>query len=75
MKFFPSIRADNQLHSWSKGLSVTQSNQAGIVYFRRERSSIAQLVLSSDAEAGVVTAGCPREVYRRFNLLIHLLVD
>ena len=41
----------------------------------RERSSAVQLVLSSDAEAGVVTASCPREVYRRFNLLVHLLVD
>ena len=62
----------NKEHANQDHITTSTRNSA---HPYRERSSAVQLVLSSDAEAGVVTAGCPREVYRRFNLLIHLLVD
>ena len=57
-----------------KGLSIAQSNQAGIIYFTRERSSTVQLVLSRHADTGV-PAGYLHKVYWCSDLLIHLLVD
>lgn len=46
-----------------------------VAHSYRERSSTVQLVFSSNAKTGVVTASCPRKVYWGLNLLVDLLVD
>lgn len=59
---------DHNIHSNS---AAAQSGSTSY----RQRSPTVQLVLSSDAETGIVTASRPSKVYRRFNLLVNLLVD
>lgn len=44
-------------------------------YTHREGCIRINLILGSDAEAGVTVSGGPRQVDRRLQLVIHLLVD
>lgn len=41
----------------------------------RQGGVVVQLVFSSNAKASVVTAGCPGQSYRCFQLVVDLLVD